>query len=105
MEVTEKLTVSDKKVEELTETVKGQQKTITDTAELLRDLMVNIENLGDNMKNLQEEVAHWRQPEVEDAEMELQDLVKETDLNPARAGPPVFPKKIWHQGQISLTVL
>ena len=43
VEVTEKLTVSDKKVEELTETIRNQQKTITDTAELLRDLMVNIE--------------------------------------------------------------
>ena len=32
VEVTEKLAVSDKKVEELTETVKNQQKTITDTA-------------------------------------------------------------------------
>ena len=54
---------------------------------------MNIENLGDNLKNLHEEVAHWRQPEVEEAEMELQDLVKEIDLNPAKAGPSSIPQE------------
>ena len=83
VEVTEKLTVSDKKVEELTETVKNKQKTITDTAELLRDLIVNIENLGENVQNFQREVENWRSPEIQEAEMELENLIKEPEVNPA----------------------
>ena len=82
-----------KKAEELTETVRNQQKTVTNTAKLLRDLMVNIENLGENMKNFQKEAEYWRQPEIQDAEMELQDLVKEPEVNPAKVGPSNTPQE------------
>ena len=75
VKVTEKLSVSDKKVDERTETVKTQQKTITDTAELLRDLMVGIENFGENVKDLRKEVEDWRQPEFQEAKEELQHLM------------------------------
>ena len=92
MEVTEKLVASDKKkVEELTETVKTQQKTITHTVGLLRDLMVNIENLGENMQNFQRKVENWRPPEIQEAKMELENLMKEPKVNPARAGPSNTP--------------
>ena len=93
MEVTEKLTVFDKKVEEHTEAVRNQQKSIINTAKLLRDLMVNIENLGENMKNFQKESEYWRQPKIQDAEMELQDLVKEPQVNPAKVGPSNTPQE------------
>ena len=93
VEVTEKLLASDKKVEELTETVKNQKKTITDTAELLRDLMVNIENLGENVQNFQREVENWRSPEIQEAEMELENLMKEPEVNTAKARPSNTPQE------------
>ena len=85
-----------KKVEEFTETIKNQQKTITDTAELLRDLMVNIENLGENVQNFQRELETWRSPEIQEAEMELENLMKEPEVNPAEQGHQILRRKIRH---------
>ena len=55
--------------------------------------MVNIENLGENMQNFQREVENWRQPEIQEAEMELEILMKEPDINPARSGPSYTPQE------------
>ena len=49
--------------------------------------MVNTENLGENIKNFQKEAEYWRQPEIQDPKMELQDLVKEPEVNPVKLGP------------------
>ena len=93
VEVTEKLAASRKNAEELAETFKNQQKTITATTKLLRDLMVNIENLGENMQNFQREVENWRHLEIQEAEMELENLMKEPDINPAKSGPSNTPQE------------
>ena len=53
--------------------------------------MVNIENLGENMQNFQREVEDWRPPEIQEAEMEPENLMKEPEVNPARAGPSNTP--------------
>ena len=55
--------------------------------------MVNIENLGENVQNFQREVENWRSPEIQEAEMELENLMKEPEVNPARAGPSNTPQE------------
>ena len=45
-EVSQKLLASDQKVDQLTDSLAEQKKTVADSAELLRDLMIEIENLG-----------------------------------------------------------
>ena len=48
-QVTEKLAESDKRVDTLSATLEGQQKTISDNSDLLKDLLIGIENLGENL--------------------------------------------------------
>ena len=55
--------------------------------------MVNIENLGENVQNFQREVENWRSPKIQEAEMELENLMKEPEVNPARAGPSNTPQE------------
>ncbi|MCG8318374.1 MAG: hypothetical protein MI921_02620 [Cytophagales bacterium] len=57
-EVFQKLLASDQKVDQLTDSLAEQRKTVADSAELLRDLMIGIENLGENMKNIQKEMDY-----------------------------------------------
>ena len=55
--------------------------------------MVNIENLGENVQNFQREVENWRSSEIQEAEMELENLMKEPEVNPARAGSSNTPQE------------
>ena len=57
-EVAQKLSESDKRVDQLSTTVEGQKKSISDNSELLIDLLIGIENLGDNLKNIQKEMDY-----------------------------------------------
>ena len=41
---------------QITNSLEEQKKLVNDSAELLRDLMIGIENLGENMKNIQKEL-------------------------------------------------
>ena len=67
-EVTKKISASDKKVEELSEALEGQKKDIADNSGLLKDLLIGIENLEDNLKNINKEMNYWRNPKVQEAE-------------------------------------
>ena len=57
-EVTQKRSVWEQKVNQLTESLKEQKKSVVDSAELLRDLMIGFENLGENVKDTQEEMDY-----------------------------------------------
>ena len=72
---TEKLPESDKRVDTLFATLEGQQKTISDNSGLLKDLLIGIENLGENLKNIHKEMDYWHNPEAQAADAELQDLM------------------------------
>ena len=52
-EETQKLSVSEQRVNQLTESVEEQKKSVADSAGLLRDLMIGIENLGENVTDIQ----------------------------------------------------
>ena len=75
-------------MEQLSTAVEGQQKNISDNSELLKDLSVGIESLGDNLKNMQKEMDYWRNPEVREAEENLESLLDKVPLeNPVSSGP------------------
>ena len=65
------MSVSEQSIELLSQSVEELRKSVTNTNELLKDLMIGIEHLGDNMKNIQKEMDYWRNPEVLEAEEEL----------------------------------
>ena len=73
----EKLAESDKRVDTLSATLEGQQKTISDNSDLLKDLLIGIENLGENLKDIHKEMDYWRNPKVQATDAELQDLMNE----------------------------
>ena len=49
---------SDKRVDTLSATLEGQQKTISDNSDLLKDLLIGIENLGENLKDIHKEIDY-----------------------------------------------
>ena len=72
----------------LSHSLEEQKKSVTNNTELLKDLMIGIENLGDNMKNIQKQMDYWRYPEVMEAEKNLERLHDEVPLSePAKKGP------------------
>ena len=79
-EVAHKLSGSEQKIEVLTQYVVEQKKIAKDTNELLKDLMMGIENMSDNMKNMQKEMDYWRNPNVLEAEGDLDHLQDEVPL-------------------------
>ena len=68
------------------------QKTAQDTAEMLQTILVGMENLGENFKQLQENMDYWQMPENPNVEAEHQrlneELLKEVPLSiPVTLGP------------------
>ena len=63
-EVAQKFSVSEQKIRELSQSVESQNKSVEGTNELLRDLMMGLENMDDNMKLIREHMDYWRNPEV-----------------------------------------
>ena len=91
-QVAQKLSVQEQIMDLMSHSLEEQKKAVTDSTGLLRDLMIGIENLGDNMKNIQKEMDYWRNPEAQEAEEEFAELNehlwKEVPLFvPAEKGP------------------
>ena len=62
-QVAQKLSVQEQKMDLLSHSFE-EKKAVTASTGLLRDLMIGIENLGNNMKNIEKEMDYWRNPEV-----------------------------------------
>ena len=61
--------------------------------------MVGIENLGENLKSINKEMDYWRNPEVQEADMELQNLLDEPEIpEPTSKGSTENP--LGNQSQI-----
>ena len=72
----------------IAESVEKQEKTASGNAELLQNLLINIQNLGDNVKNIQKEMGQWRDSEYLEAEANLERLHDEVaPFIPVSAGP------------------
>ena len=87
-EVAQKLSDSEQKVNQLSDSLEEQKKSVNNNAGFLRDLMIGIENMEENMKNIQEKMDYWRNPEVMEAEEELECFHDEVPLHiPDSKGP------------------
>ena len=73
-EVSNTLFATEQKVTQLSEKLEEQNKSIAYAPETLRDLLVRTEYLGDNMKKVNEEMDYWRNPEVLEAQEDLNRL-------------------------------
>ena len=60
----ERLNLQLLRIDAVNESMQKAQKTADDNAELLHNLMVGIENLSENVKQLKEEVRGWEEPEA-----------------------------------------
>ena len=68
-QVQQRFDAQEDRITNLSETVLESQKTAQTNAETLHSLLVSIENLGENVKNIQEEMVAW-QSGYQDAERE-----------------------------------
>ena len=86
-----RLTLQSERMDKISESVDKQQQTASENAELLQNLLVGIENLGDNLKSIHQEMDYWRNPEVQAAETDLQNLMNEAPevavVNPGSSNP------------------
>ena len=80
----------------IAESVEKQEKPASGNTELLQNLLISIENLGDNVKNIQKEMEQRRAPEYLEAEANLECLHDEVPpFIPVSAGPSnVIPTPI-----------
>ena len=65
MEVTNKLSALEKQIAHLNEELAKQSKAATYNSSTFQDLMVSIENLGDNMVKMSNKLSFWREIEEE----------------------------------------
>ena len=72
-----KINLQSVRLDNVSETVNETQKIAQETAELLHNLLVGMENLGENVKQLREEVNNWGEPEGQEI---LDDLMKEVPM-------------------------
>ena len=79
------LVVQSERIDKLSESVIQSQKTAQDTAEMLQIILVGMENMGKNFKQLQENMDYWQMPENPNVEAEHQrfneELLKEVPLS------------------------
>ena len=88
----QRLLAQNERIDKLSESVNQSQKTVQDTAELVLTILVGMENLGENFKQLQENMDYWHMPENPNAETEHQklneELLREVSLSvPLVSGP------------------
>ena len=89
-EVTNRLSVTDQKVTQLTGEVEKQTKSATDNSGLPPGLMVGIENLGENMKTMKVELICLGDRGAQEAEEELNRLHDPVSLTiPVSKAPEV----------------
>ena len=93
-----KLVAQTVRMDQLSKFVNETQKTAQANAEQMQTLLVGMENLGEQFKQLQEDLEHWKPPAYQEAEREYeemnQNLLQEVSLlvpavtEPENAGIP-----------------
>ena len=71
------MAASEQKIGEFSQSMENQKKSVDATNELLRDLIVGLENMIDNVKLIQKEMDFQRNPEGQEAEEEFTHLQEE----------------------------
>ena len=74
-EVNTRLNLQSERIDLVDESVQKAQKTASDNAEILQNLLIGLENMGENVKHLGEKIENWRNSELQDAaEREYQEM-------------------------------
>ena len=97
--VEQRLTLHSVRMDSISDFVQEARKTSAENAENIKNLLVGIENLGENVKQLREEMRGWEEPELQEAtekvEQELMDLMEEVPVSapaaPEQSHPVVQP--------------
>ena len=91
-DVDKRFAVQQEEIKTLSTTILDQQKSLQSNAETLHSLLTGVENLGDNVRNLQEEMVSWQtgyhEEEEEYANLNEQ-LLQEVPLAPVNPEPTV----------------
>ena len=66
-EVNARLNLQSERIDNVNESVQKAQKTASDNAEMLQNLLIGLENMGENIKHLGEELETWRNSGHQDA--------------------------------------
>ena len=79
-------------IDAINKSVQKAQKTATENAETLHQMLVGIENLGESVKQLRAQVMGWEEPghqeEIEQGNQELDTLMQEVSF-----GIPTVPEQ------------
>ena len=65
--VEQRLTLHSVRMDSISDFVQEARKTSAENAENIKNLLVGIENLGENVKQLREEMRGWEEPEMQEA--------------------------------------
>ena len=71
------LEILSNRIDVMNESIKKSQKAAEDNAELLQNLLVGIENMGENFEKLREDMELWQSPEYQDVEREYEQMNRE----------------------------
>ena len=80
------------RIDAVNESVQKAQQTATENAETLHQMLVGIENLGESVKQLREEVRGWEEP-VDQAEIEQENQELDALMHEVSLGIPVVPEQ------------
>ena len=75
--VDDRLNLQSQRIDSMSESAHEAYKIAQDNVEMLHNLLVGMENLGENVKQLWEEVNAWGEPEEQEV---LDDLIKEVPI-------------------------
>ena len=89
----DRLNLQSLRLDTVSESTQQAHKVAQDNAEVLNTLLVGMENLGDNVKQLREEMNTWGQPDDQEV---LDELVKEV---PMASEPP----QVSNQSPVAMT--
>ena len=77
--VEDQLSLQSQRIDTVSESAQQAHKTAQDNAEILHTLLVGMENLGENVKQLREQIVSWEEPGEQEV---FDDLLKEVPLVP-----------------------
>ena len=73
----QRLTLQSSRIDTLSEAMEKSQKAAEDNTEMLQNLLIGIENMGDNLKQFREEMEGWKTTELQNAEREFEEAEQE----------------------------
>ena len=92
-DVNERFAVQQEEIKSLSTAILDQHKSLQSNAETLHSVLTGVENLGDNVRNLQEEMVSWQTGYHEEEEEEYanlnEQLLQEVPLAPVNPEPTV----------------